>query len=350
VKHTITLANHSVISDGSNPNTPYDFFTPASGDLSTVQGYECGFSASEINIDSINKVIKHIVFDSIKGCSDTVSRPFTVPRAKNVFIKPVPRSDFPAYVTFEFYEEYLPGFMRPYSSRSSIDNLVTGGYSPGYDSKSYLFTDTGFHRITIASNNCTYNERELYYIYYKAAPLPDCPIFPADFSFSQVQNNIFQFYNLSNSQNSQLNNSFIWYFGDGDSSLIVNPQHTYAIPGVYQVKLVYKSSGGCTEEVSRIVIVSGTVTSVSSNPGVNIGVQLRPNPAHDYLYLDGFSSLDRWMILEIHNLNGQKIISQNLPGSIRSVGVNVERLVPGFYILTLHRRNGKPVFLKFTKQ
>jgi hypothetical protein len=180
--------------------------------------------------------------------------------------------------------------------------------------------------------------------------LPECLIFPPDFSFSNVQNNVLQFYNLSNNQNGQLNNSFIWYFGDGDSSVIVNPQHTYTTQGTYQVKLLYKNPGGCTKEVTKPITVSGTVTSVGSNLGANIGIRVSPNPVHEYLYVDGFSSLERWMILEIHNLNGQKIISQNLLSSMRSVGVNVERLVPGFYILTLRRRNGMPVFLKFKKQ
>ena len=36
-------------------------------------------------------------------------------------------------------------------------------------------------------------------------------------------------------------NSYIWYFGDGDSSIAVNPQHIYANSGVYQVKLIARN-------------------------------------------------------------------------------------------------------------
>jgi PKD repeat protein len=36
-------------------------------------------------------------------------------------------------------------------------------------------------------------------------------------------------------------NSYKWYFGDGDSSIAVNPQHIYANSGVYQVKLIARN-------------------------------------------------------------------------------------------------------------
>ena len=214
-----------------------------------------------------------------------------------------------------------------------------------------MFTDGGIHRVAIASNICTFNEREVYFIHYQAAPLPPCPIFPPDFSFTQVPNqpNFFEFFVLNGGPNSILNNSFVLYFGDGDSSLTAYSQHTYVASGSYQVKLLYRNPQGCSREIIKTVIVS-TPTSINFIPGENVGIRMHPNPVNNYLYVDGFPSSERWMILEVHNLNGQKIISQNLLSGIRSIGLNVERLAPGFYILTLRPKNGIPVFLKFTKQ
>lgn len=46
--------------------------------------------------------------------------------------------------------------------------------------------------------------------------------------------------------------SYQWFFGDGASSTARNPSHTYTSPGTYTVKLIYTTSGGCTDSVERV--------------------------------------------------------------------------------------------------
>ncbi|MFD1551522.1 hypothetical protein DNU06_03540 [Putridiphycobacter roseus] len=46
--------------------------------------------------------------------------------------------------------------------------------------------------------------------------------------------------------NSSINgNTFMWYFGDGDSSSVFSPSHLYANPGIYDVILIVSDSNGC---------------------------------------------------------------------------------------------------------
>ena len=46
--------------------------------------------------------------------------------------------------------------------------------------------------------------------------------------------------------NSSINgNTFMWYFGDGDSSSLFTPTHLYANPGIYNVTLIVSDSNGC---------------------------------------------------------------------------------------------------------
>jgi gliding motility-associated-like protein len=42
-----------------------------------------------------------------------------------------------------------------------------------------------------------------------------------------------------------------WYFGDGDSSTIQNPAHTYTREGTFTVRLTVTNSGGCTRTVTK---------------------------------------------------------------------------------------------------
>ncbi len=46
-----------------------------------------------------------------------------------------------------------------------------------------------------------------------------------------------------------------WSFGDGDSSSLQNPSHTYSLPGIYLVELSVTDSFGCEESVIDTVIV-----------------------------------------------------------------------------------------------
>ena len=57
---------------------------------------------------------------------------------------------------------------------------------------------------------------------------------------------------------------FVWDFGDGTTSSLVSPTHTYNIPGAYTVSLFYSTSSGCTDTVK---VIDGIL--VGSKPGVS---------------------------------------------------------------------------------
>ncbi len=58
-----------------------------------------------------------------------------------------------------------------------------------------------------------------------------------------------QFTNLSTIAGGTVNDmSYVWNFGDGGSSTLVNPAHIYASAGPFLVKLSAKSSAGCTHD------------------------------------------------------------------------------------------------------
>ena len=48
-----------------------------------------------------------------------------------------------------------------------------------------------------------------------------------------------------------------WDFGDGSGSLLNDPSHFYAFPGVYNVTLTITSPGGCTDKKTKQIIVNG---------------------------------------------------------------------------------------------
>jgi len=49
--------------------------------------------------------------------------------------------------------------------------------------------------------------------------------------------------------------SYYWDFGDGNTSTLIAPSHTYAAAGVYTVKLVVSRNQPCSDSATRLVKV-----------------------------------------------------------------------------------------------
>jgi gliding motility-associated-like protein len=101
--------------------------------------------------------------------------------------------------------------------------------------------------------------------------------------------------------------SYLWNFGDGTSSTLADPQHTFTEPGVYFVQLIVTNSDGCTDTL--IIRVEVELTSALSIPNVF-------TPNSDGLN-DLFAFTEEGILevkAEIYNRWGNKIYDWNKTG------------------------------------
>ncbi|MGB1315944.1 MAG: M4 family metallopeptidase, partial [Chitinophagales bacterium] len=85
--------------------------------------------------------------------------------------------------------------------------------------------------------------------------------------------------NVSFTNNSINDSNRVWDFGDGNTSTVLNPTHTYTNPGVYTVSLITNGSGACgaasdTLTISNYITVTNTGGPISANctPPSNVGL------------------------------------------------------------------------------
>jgi len=72
--------------------------------------------------------------------------------------------------------------------------------------------------------------------------------------------------------------SYLWTFGDGSTSLLEDPSHTYNNTGVFTVTLTATAKGQCVSTITKtslINIVPAPIALFSSAPGQNIAIEFK---------------------------------------------------------------------------
>lgn len=159
-------------------------------------------------------------------------------------------------------------------------------------------------------------------------PAPPIP----DFNLT-LQNNCASGANFTNlsttSPGTELTStSFLWNFGDGQTSTAVSPTHVYAIPGTYNVTLTVRNSIGCVDSISKPITVVAPPTATINYP---ISTFCNSNNSVQVVQLNGtgnylggtFSSTP--LGIGINTTNGQFS-----PNQVAAGNYNINYLIPAF--------------------
>ena len=73
-------------------------------------------------------------------------------------------------------------------------------------------------------------------------------------------------FNFENLNTSPLNQTYFWDFGDGNTSNLSNPSHTYTVAGIYNLKLVVNRGGSCSDStISPLKVFPGFFPGINDN-------------------------------------------------------------------------------------
>lgn len=86
-----------------------------------------------------------------------------------------------------------------------------------------------------------------------------------------------------------------WNFGDGNTSTLKNPTHTYTNPGTYTITLTVSDTGACNfgDTVIKSITILGDTSyslanqSVCFGENIQIGLSPNPDPSITYAWLNG---------------------------------------------------------------
>lgn len=192
------------------------------------------------------------------------------------------------------------------------------------------------NNITILQGTASGAEQNYYYYFYDweveevcVSPLTELNAYiqstpVSDFSFSVNQNQV-TFSNLSSGGGGATN---FWEFGDGNSSNLENPVHTYALSGLYTVSLEVTNLCGVHTSTQQIY------TSTGVDPMTLPQVSVYPNPAHSVIRIESESPIQ---MIRLFDITGKHLRTENLHTGIAEI--DLTGFSNGLYILKIVYEN-----------
>lgn len=121
-----------------------------------------------------------------------------------------------------------------------------------------------------------------------------------------------------------------WNFGDGNTSNELEPNHTYAEKGVYEVCLtvsnIYDTSTSCK------TIMLGATSTIDRELAVDVSIY--PNPTSDYLTINFHNYIAMDGMVRFYDVSGKEVMSAQLERA--SNVLDLGHLISGEYIYKVY--------------
>ena len=281
-----------------------NFFGPLNGDTLYWRLWD-GSEAKEHQIDILS-IISWITGNPYNGYFYNTGQSYSF---DTVYIEGLPIPSYTLFMdcyTLGIDDKSLEGAEVEYFFG---DGFTTFGIDPFHD-----YTANGTYDITMSYTNECGTVDTTFEVVIDAFPV-------ADFSYLQNNSNI-DFTNLS-----ECGETYLWEFGDADTSSLFDISHNYSNNGLYYVTLTTTSPIGVDTHEDMIIIVTGI-------DELDLKQRIYPNPTKDYIYIEGleYNSIVRLLdytgkVLQVHDTGTSKISVdlQNYPSGLYFIELDTKQ-------------------------
>ena len=198
-------------------------------------------------------IVRLTILDD-NGCRSVVSKP--------VIINPLPDPDFTIVRGCQNSTTQFLGFSRSATAISTYNWNFGGAGGSSLANPLFIFPNAGTFNVSLTvtdTNGCINSISKQLVI----SPQPIANFTVRNGCFGN--NTSFSNTSLIASGGSRLVSN-AWDFGNGFTSVQTNPIYRYTVPGSYQVRLIVTDSSGCSDTVTKPVVVSpGSVAAFEAS-------------------------------------------------------------------------------------
>jgi PKD repeat protein len=124
--------------------------------------------------------------------------------------------------------------------------------------------------------------------------------------------------------------SYLWDFGDGNTSILENPNHIYAAAGTYWVVLTQTNS--CGTDVDSLEVIVDVNTGIENE---NVVARVFPNPANNNVTI---GSATEMLCVDLFDATGKLMYSE--ASNSKSTTINVAMFASGLYYIRITTADG----------
>ncbi|MEM9985193.1 MAG: PKD domain-containing protein, partial [Bacteroidota bacterium] len=152
----------------------------------------------------------------------------------------------------------------------------------------------------------------------------------ADFSVFSVDTSTYEFAALDTA----VGHSYLWDFGDGNTSILPDPIHTYNVNGNYEVTLVVTNACGVDSSVQEVLVTTASINDALG--GLVVRLAPNPNGGRFKVWLEG--NVQGPVRLNLMDSRGRSISSQQVDfwGTNTVTEFDAEGLSEGVYVLQIN--------------
>jgi hypothetical protein len=125
--------------------------------------------------------------------------------------------------------------------------------------------------------------------------------------------------------------TYLWDFGDGNTSTQENPLHIYANGGTYTITLI--ATGPCGSDTATFV---HTFEILDLDDELGINLSMYPNPAKDAVTIQATDYTEAQV--ELFDMTGKLVISRQIKGN--QLIISLENLSKGMYLVKVSNESG----------
>lgn len=131
--------------------------------------------------------------------------------------------------------------------------------------------------------------------------------------------------------------TYLWTFGDGNTSTQQNPQHIYADYGAYTVSLII-NDGSCVYTLEKDIYPNAI------NEFARSEINIYPNPANDYIIIESTNLATKVEEIQITDIYGRIVKTSLTQESTVKQSLDISNFRKGIYILNIKTIKGVAIY------
>lgn len=221
------------------------------------------------------------------------------------------------------------GFITADSGMHCVGDTVMITADPGYTTYMWSTGDTSSSIWVLASGTytCTVTDACGSGSESASVVLSTAPV--AGFSFSTTSGGTADFTDGTTGGGPY---TYAWDFGDGGSSTLASPSHTYATDGVYMVTLIVSNACG-SDTISDTV----NIVIIGMSDAISQSTEIYPNPAQDVVNISCNLLHATQLVITVESALGQEVLKEEISsvnGQFKT-SMGVKDLPAGIYLVRL---------------